>query len=100
MPSARSRTGRARAPPPFRSLHSGRVMKRKTVVAAALAVSAVLILAAVAWTLFGPNPNALWQIVSEQCVPQARDGAAHNRCAKVDLAAGYAVFKDRNGIGQ
>jgi CDP-diacylglycerol pyrophosphatase len=75
-------------------------MKRKLVVAAALAVSASIILAVVAWTVFRPNPDALWQIVSEQCVPQARDGAAHNRCAKVDLAAGYAVFKDRNGIGQ
>jgi CDP-diacylglycerol pyrophosphatase len=46
------------------------------------------------------NPNALWNIVSKQCVPQARDPSARNACAYVDPARGYAVLKDINGIGQ
>ncbi|MEJ0004743.1 MAG: CDP-diacylglycerol diphosphatase [Pararobbsia sp.] len=46
------------------------------------------------------NPDALWQIVSEQCVPQALEGSAHNTCAFVDPVEGYALLKDRDGIGQ
>jgi CDP-diacylglycerol pyrophosphatase len=46
------------------------------------------------------NPNALWNIVSKQCVPQAQDPSVHNACAYVDPARGYAVLKDINGIGQ
>jgi CDP-diacylglycerol pyrophosphatase len=46
------------------------------------------------------NPNALWNIVSKQCVPQAQDPAAHNACAYVDPTHGYAVLKDINGVGQ
>ncbi|CAB3794015.1 CDP-diacylglycerol diphosphatase [Pararobbsia alpina] len=46
------------------------------------------------------NPNALWNIVSKQCVPQANDPSAHNACAYVDLAGGYAVLKDIRGVGQ
>jgi CDP-diacylglycerol pyrophosphatase len=53
-----------------------------------------------AWYYATRNPNALWQIVSERCVPEAWSGAGKNACAKVDLNSGYVILKDRNGIGQ
>jgi CDP-diacylglycerol pyrophosphatase len=46
------------------------------------------------------NPDALWNIVSKQCVPQAQDPSVRNACAYVDPARGYAVLKDINGVGQ
>lgn len=54
----------------------------------------ILVLAAVAglwlWRQAG-NPNALRQIVTEQCIPHQQP------CAEVNLSSGYVVFKDRNG---
>lgn len=54
----------------------------------------ILVLAAVAglwlWRQAG-NPNALRQIVTEQCIPHQQP------CAEVNLSGGYVVFKDRNG---
>ncbi|MBV7405810.1 CDP-diacylglycerol diphosphatase [Enterobacter sp. ENT03] len=54
----------------------------------------ILILAAVTglwlWRQAG-NPNALRQIVTEQCIPHQQP------CAEVNLSSGYVVFKDRNG---
>ncbi|OWJ67685.1 CDP-diacylglycerol diphosphatase [Inquilinus limosus] len=73
-------------------------MKRSAVLAF---FATVVALGAIgAWVTVRPDPDALWRIVSEQCVPAARSGAARNPCAKVDLDQGYVVFKDRNGIGQ
>lgn len=73
-------------------------MKRSAVLAF---FATVVALGAIgAWVYMRPDPDALWRIVSEQCVPAARSGAARNPCAKVDLDQGYVVFKDRNGIGQ
>lgn len=46
------------------------------------------------------NPNKLWQIVHDQCVPEARQDGYPRHCAEVDLAAGYAVLKDINGATQ
>jgi CDP-diacylglycerol pyrophosphatase len=47
------------------------------------------------------NPNALWQIVHDQCVPNQRQQAQPTPCASVTLTPdeerGYVVFKDRNG---
>lgn len=73
-------------------------MKRSTVLA--LCATVVAVAAIGAWVTLRPDPDALWRIVSEQCVPAARSGVARNPCAKVDLDQGYVVFKDRNGIGQ
>ncbi|WP_218062526.1 CDP-diacylglycerol diphosphatase [Komagataeibacter swingsii] len=42
------------------------------------------------------SPDALWRIVHEQCVPHAAAGP----CEETDTHAGYAVLKDRVGIGQ
>jgi CDP-diacylglycerol pyrophosphatase len=73
-------------------------MKKAIVVA----VVAVLVGAAGlgAWRLFWPGSNALWNIVSTQCVPQAQAQAAQNVCVKVDLPGGYALLKDIRGVAQ
>lgn len=44
------------------------------------------------------NPDALWHIVHERCVsaPPGQTGP----CAEVNQSAGYAVLKDRVGVGQ
>ena len=47
------------------------------------------------------NPNALWTIVSEQCVPNERQHANPAPCARVDARpGGYAVLKDLVGATQ
>ncbi|MGB7802688.1 CDP-diacylglycerol diphosphatase [Buttiauxella sp.] len=43
------------------------------------------------------HPDALWRIVSEQCVPHQRDNQSSAPCAKVDLQSGYVLLKDING---
>ena len=55
---------------------------------------------------FGPasaraaNPNALWQIVHDRCVPDAQSKGDPAPCARVDLAGGTAVLKDIVGDTQ
>lgn len=47
------------------------------------------------------DPNALWTIVSEQCVPDQRQDADPAPCAQVDdRPGGYAVLKDLVGATQ
>ncbi len=46
------------------------------------------------------NPNALWQIVGEQCVPDEQQNHSPRPCETVDLAGGYAVLKDIVGDTQ
>lgn len=55
---------------------------------------------AIALDACAANPNALWQIVSEKCVPATQAGTTPNACAMVDTSAGYAVLKDINGVAQ
>jgi CDP-diacylglycerol pyrophosphatase len=55
--------------------------------------------------LLAPRPasadsNALWHIVSEQCVPDEKQNHNPHPCTKVDLADGYAVLKDLVGNTQ
>jgi CDP-diacylglycerol pyrophosphatase len=55
--------------------------------------------------LAAPRPasadaNALWHIVSEQCVPDQKLNHTPQPCTKVDLPAGYAVLKDLVGNTQ
>ncbi|HEY0294844.1 MAG TPA: CDP-diacylglycerol diphosphatase [Bordetella sp.] len=45
------------------------------------------------------NPDVLWQIVSQSCVPSAEAGKGPGKCAKVS-PDGYAILKDINGKGQ
>ncbi len=50
------------------------------------------------------DPNALWEIVHGQCVPDQQTHGDPAPCAEVDLRdgvdRGYAVFKDRRGQTQ
>ena len=75
-------------------------MKLRSAAVAVLTVGILVTGGIAGWRRLTSNPDALWTIVSDQCVPEARAGAATNTCAKVDLDGGYAVLKDRNGIGQ
>lgn len=58
----------------------------------------ILVMAAAIWFFFGRgNPNALWQIVSQQCVPNQQQNNDPSPCLKVDLKEGYVLFKDSKG---
>ena len=46
------------------------------------------------------DADALWYIVSEQCVPDQQQFHSPKPCELVDLAAGYVVLKDRVGDTQ
>ena len=48
------------------------------------------------------DPNALWKIVSDQCVTHERSQGTPAPCEQVDLqpGAGFAVLKDRVGVAQ
>ena len=46
------------------------------------------------------DPNALWTIVHDQCVPNQQQHGAPAPCAEVDLQGGYAVLKDLVGVTQ
>jgi CDP-diacylglycerol pyrophosphatase len=40
------------------------------------------------------DPNALWRVVHNVCVPDQQIFASPTPCAEVDLGAGYAILKD------
>jgi len=61
-----------------------------------LAVVALLALAGTALA----DPDALWKIVDQRCVPNAREYGEPAPCAKVDLDKGYVVLKDLVGATQ
>jgi CDP-diacylglycerol pyrophosphatase len=46
------------------------------------------------------NPNVLWQIVHDQCVPDQQQHGDPKPCAEVDVAGGFAVLKDISGASQ
>lgn len=46
------------------------------------------------------NPHKLWEIVSEECVPNSLDTGNPKPCAAVDLARGFVVLKDIIGPAQ
>jgi CDP-diacylglycerol pyrophosphatase len=50
------------------------------------------------------DPDALWKIISEKCLPNEREYGQPTPCAVVDLkdgeAHGYVVLKDRDGDTQ
>lgn len=50
--------------------------------------------------LAAADPNALWQIVSVDCVPAARTKGTTGICADVDLPGHFALLKDRSGVAQ
>ena len=46
------------------------------------------------------NPDKLWEIVSQQCVPHMQSTGAPQPCAAVDLERGFVVLKDLVGPAQ
>jgi CDP-diacylglycerol pyrophosphatase len=46
------------------------------------------------------DPDALWKIISEKCVPDEREHGQPAPCAVADLAKGYVVLKDNVGDTQ
>ena len=59
-----------------------------------------LLLALAAAPAGAANPDALWQIVHDHCVPDQQANGAPAPCTLVDLAHGYVVLKDREGATQ
>jgi CDP-diacylglycerol pyrophosphatase len=51
-------------------------------------------------SLAASNPNALWQIVSEQCVPPEQSIGKPGVCTDVNLKKHYAILKDIVGDTQ
>ncbi|WP_323640470.1 CDP-diacylglycerol diphosphatase [Pectobacterium polonicum] len=73
-------------------------MKRNTTLL--FTVSAIILLTAataIGWKVVRGNSNALWEIVSEQCVPNQQHSGNPAPCLEVNLADGYVLFDDRNG---
>jgi CDP-diacylglycerol pyrophosphatase len=69
----------------------------------ALAVGALAVAAAIATQAFWPrttDPDALWKIVHDRCVPAAQAGRDPKPCAEVDLSHGFALLKDIHGVAQ
>jgi CDP-diacylglycerol pyrophosphatase len=46
------------------------------------------------------DPDALWQIVHDRCIPDQREHGDPAPCTLVDMADHWAVLKDRNGDSQ
>ena len=46
------------------------------------------------------DPNKLWQIVHDRCVPHERAGRGPSPCLAVRLKSGYVVLKDNAGANQ
>ena len=62
------------------------------------ALVALCLLAAGAYLWLRPaHPDALWKIVSEQCLPNLQRTGQPAPCALANPAAGYVVLKDQNG---
>lgn len=70
-------------------------MKRGTVFKIAGGLLCGLVLVGL-WKWRG-DPDALWHVVSQQCVPHQQQQQNPGPCLAVDLDRGYTLFKDRNG---
>lgn len=61
---------------------------------------ALLGMSVVAGLARASNPNVLWTIVHDRCVPDMKTKGLPAPCAAVHLAQGYAVLKDLRGAFQ
>lgn len=64
-----------------------------------LLLAAVMTIAAAGfgYWIFTGNPDALRNIALEQCLPNQLQHQQPAPCLRVDVSAGYVLFKDRNG---
>jgi CDP-diacylglycerol pyrophosphatase len=60
----------------------------------------MLLVALVATDARAANPDALWQIVHDRCVPDQQAKGTPDPCTLVDLGHGYVVLKDIVGATQ
>lgn len=72
---------------------SGKTKLRLIIGALIVLMAALLFLA----HRFEEHSDVLWKFVSQQCVPDMEQNHQPAPCEKVDLAAGYVLFKDRVG---
>ncbi|KHN54621.1 CDP-diacylglycerol diphosphatase [Pectobacterium fontis] len=73
-------------------------MKRNTILIFSVSALIVLTVATITWwKVSRGNSNALWEIVSEQCVPNQQRNGNPAPCLEVNLADGYVLFDDRKG---
>ncbi|MFQ6372065.1 CDP-diacylglycerol diphosphatase [Shewanella sp. YIC-542] len=68
-------------------------------------LSALLLITLVAvssyvWRTSSHNSDALWQLISQRCVPALASHGVPTPCQEVNQARGYVTLKDRNGILQ
>jgi len=61
---------------------------------------ALLALLAAAGPARAADPDALWKIISQKCVPNEQQDGEPSPCAVVDIKVGYVVLKDRVGATQ
>ena len=71
---------------------------RRTVLSLILIV--ILIAVGVLVFKWRANSNALWQIISQQCLPNQRASQHPEPCIKIDEIAGFVMLKDRIGLLQ
>lgn len=62
-------------------------------------ITVLLIIIAVAWYVWphSGNPSALWNIVSQKCVPNQQKNGQPAPCSEVDEQQGFVVLKDMVG---
>lgn len=72
-------------------------MTRLKYLLAALLVVLIVIAAGGWYWLNSGNPDALRQIVLQQCVPNQEQHRTPQPCVDVNPKGGYVLFKDRNG---
>lgn len=71
-------------------------LRRILTVLITLLVLAAIIYAGYAW-LKPSHPDALWHIVSQQCLPNQQKNHSPAPCAQADEQQGVVLLKDRNG---
>ncbi len=71
-------------------------MGRKLILSGAVLIALAAAIAVGALSRLHAGSDALWRIISQQCLPHQRLGNPAP-CQQVDLARGYVVLKDRTG---
>lgn len=77
------------------------MLGRRRLVITLVALGVLVTVGSIAIALnFNKNSDALWRIVSQQCVPGQEQKSRPAPCRLVNMQDGYVVLKDRNGALQ
>ncbi|MFS2225247.1 CDP-diacylglycerol diphosphatase [Pantoea sp. B65] len=71
--------------------------RNRAVTIIALVIALLVVGLVIAALRFHHNADALWKIVSEQCIPGQQKTGNPAPCENVDIAQGYVTLKDRDG---